>query len=69
MKGLINTFTSKNTPRKFTQYSMGNHYNLGGATGQPDAGPKMSGGQYSVLGGFCAGMGLNNIYLPAILRH
>jgi hypothetical protein len=50
-------------------YSTGGHYSLGGTIGQPDAGPKMSGGKYSVVGGFWAGMGPNYIYLPVIIKH
>ena len=50
-------------------YSTGNQYSLGGTIGQPDAGVKMSDGQYTVVGNFWASMGPNTIYLPAILKH
>ena len=35
--------------------SDGGSYSLGGTIGQPDAGPSMSGGTYSLIGGFWGG--------------
>ena len=46
----------------------GGEFTLGGTVGQPDAGA-LSGGEYTLLGGFWAGSGPGNFsYLPVILR-
>ena len=47
----------------------GSRFSLSGTVGQPDAG-RMSGGMYTVLGGFWqpAGPGAYEIYLPLIQR-
>ena len=46
----------------------GGEFTLGGTVGQPDAGA-LSGGEYTLLGGFWAGSGPNSYaYLPVILR-
>ena len=53
-------------------FSTGGSYSLGGTIGQPDAG-LMSGGAYTLAGGFWGGAPLSNgnynIYLPLILRN
>jgi hypothetical protein len=50
-------------------FSTGGSYSLGGTIGQPDAG-SMSGGSYSLVGGFWGGAAVNyNIYLPLILKN
>ncbi len=49
-------------------WSTGGGFSLGGTVGQPDAGA-LSGGGYTLLGGFWAGSGPNPYaYLPVILR-
>lgn len=49
-------------------WSEGGGFTLGGTVGQPDAGA-LSGGAYTLLGGFWAGSGPNPYaYLPVILR-
>lgn len=49
-------------------FSSGGNYSLGGTIGQADAGA-MSGGTFSLNGGFWAGTGGKfTIYLPAIQR-
>lgn len=49
-------------------FSNGIGYELGGTIGQPDAG-LMSGGTYTLVGGFWAGAEANyNIYLPLIRK-
>ena len=52
-----------------TTFSIGGVYSLGGTIGQPDAGV-MSGGSYTLAGGFWGGPAINsNIYLPLILKN
>jgi len=49
-------------------WSEGGGFSLGGTIGQPDAGA-LSGGEYTLLGGFWAGSGPGNFsYLPVIMR-
>jgi hypothetical protein len=49
-------------------FSTGGSYSLGGTIGQPDAGT-LSGGSYTLNGGFWGGAALNyNIYLPLVLK-
>ncbi len=54
--------------------STGGDYSLGGTIGQPDAGPTLIGGGYTLAGGFWGSGGLPReeggtfIYLPVILR-
>ncbi len=47
--------------------SAGGSYSLGGTIGQADAGT-LSGGSYTLAGGFWGGAAINNIYLPLVLR-
>jgi len=50
-------------------FSTGGGYALGGSVGQPDAGA-LSGGGYSLLGGFWLGAGAQyRLYLPVLLRN
>ncbi len=50
-------------------FSTSGPYSLGGTIGQPDAGV-MSGGSYTLVGGFWGGVTAHyNIYLPLILRN
>ncbi len=50
-------------------FSTGGGYSLGGTIGQPDAG-SMSGGLYTINGGFWGGASINyNIYLPLTLKN
>ena len=50
-------------------FSTGGPYSLGGTIGQPDAGV-MSGGSYTLAGGFWGGTAINyNIYLPLVLKN
>ena len=53
-------------------FSTGGAYSLGGTIGQPDAG-LMSGGSYTLAGGFWGGAPLSNynynIYLPLVLKN
>ncbi|MBN1485582.1 MAG: hypothetical protein JXA37_12770 [Chloroflexia bacterium] len=46
-------------------------YRLGGTAGQPDAGPLLSGGDYTLAGGFwhAAAETGYQIYLPLVLNH
>ncbi len=49
-------------------------YELGGAIGQPDAGPVLKNGDYALAGGFwqmgrAAGPGMYPLYLPLILHN
>ncbi len=48
--------------------SSGEAYTLNGTLGQPEAGPTMSGGDYTLSGGFWGGVPstMPNIYLPFI---
>jgi hypothetical protein len=47
----------------------GGVYSLAGTTGQPDAGPLLSGGSYTLAGGFWVGGSAQyQIYLPSITR-
>lgn len=49
-------------------FSTGGSYSLGGSIGQPDAG-SLSGGSYTLNGGFWAGVSVNyNIYLPLVRK-
>jgi hypothetical protein len=49
-------------------FSTGNGYSLGGTIGQPDAGT-MTGGEYTLAGGFWSGAAAHyRIYLPLVLR-
>ena len=50
--------------------SQGGDYALNGTIGQPDAGPTLSGGEYTVTGGFWGETSPYNfwIYLPVINR-
>ena len=51
--------------------SQGGDYALSGTIGQPDAGPVMTGGEYTVSGGYWAGVSqpfTNTIYLPVVMR-
>jgi hypothetical protein len=49
--------------------SAGSGYSLTGAIGQPDAGLQMSGGGYSLNGGFWVGAAPNyRVFLPLVLR-
>ena len=49
-------------------FSTGGVYSLGGTISQPDAG-SMSGGLYTLVGGFWGGITTRyNIYLPLILK-
>jgi hypothetical protein len=50
--------------------SSGGSYTLMGTAGQPDAGPLLSGGGYTLTGGFWPGAmsGGGKIHLPVILR-
>ena len=44
-------------------------YTLGGTSGQPDAGPVLANGGYTLAGGFWGGAAAQyNIYLPVVLR-
>ena len=50
-------------------FSTGGGYTLGGSVGQPDAGA-LSGGDYTLLGGFWLGAGAQyRLYLPVLLRN
>ena len=50
-------------------FSTNGNYSLGGTIGQPDAGAALTGGNYSLAGGFWnGGVALYRIYLPLILR-
>lgn len=48
-------------------FSTGGGYSLGGTIGQPDAG-LLSGGGYTLAGGFWGGGGFYRIFLPIIAR-
>ena len=49
--------------------SAGAGYQLTGTLGQPDAGTPLSGGVYSLSGGFWAGVSTGNkLYLPVLRR-
>lgn len=48
-------------------FSTGGTYSLGGTIGQPDAG-KMSGGNYTLNGGFWVDFLGNKLNLPVIMR-
>ena len=50
-----------------TALSSGGSYTLGGAIGQPDAGP-LSGGDYTLEGGFWVAAQGHAIYLPLVMR-
>jgi hypothetical protein len=53
-------------------FSSGGGYSLGGTAGQPDAG-LMTGGEYTLGGGFWGGGALatagHEVYLPVVLRN
>jgi len=51
-----------------TTLSSGGSYGLGGTIGQPDAG-LMSGGDYTLLGGFWGAAQGHIIYLPLVVRN
>ncbi len=47
----------------------GGAYTLGGTAGQPDAGAAMSGGGYTLVGGFWGGAASQyKVYLPVVIR-
>ena len=52
--------------------SQGGDYAVSGTIGQPDTSPLMSGGDYTVVGGFWGGAmtppSSNLVYLPMVLR-
>lgn len=51
--------------------SPGSAYRLVGASGQPEAGGRLSGGSFSLRGGLIVGPGQalsNRVYLPLVLR-
>jgi hypothetical protein len=52
--------------------SQGGEYAVSGSIGQPDTGPLMRGGAYTVVGGFWGGAltppGPNRVYLPLVVR-
>ncbi len=48
-------------------FSIGGGYSLGGTTGQTDAG-KLSGGSYTLNGGFWIDIGGYRLYVPLILK-
>ena len=51
-----------------TTTSSGGGYTLGGTAGQPDAG-KLTGGDYSLAGGFWGGVSVEySVYLPLVMR-
>ncbi len=53
----------------------GSEYTLTGTAGQPDAGAALSGGSYTLYGGFWPGAGGgaapggHKLYLPLVMRH
>jgi hypothetical protein len=57
--------------------SSGGSYTLHGTIGQPDVGPALRGGAYTLVGGFWAGPGApggasgsnNQVYLPVLLKN
>ena len=55
--------------------STGGRYSLGGTVGQPDAGAALTGGDYTLIGGFWFGAGVPTgpgmypVYLPLVLRN
>jgi len=49
-------------------FSVGGGYSMGSTIGQPDAGT-LSGGGYTLAGGFWGGIAQFNIFLPLILRN
>jgi len=49
-------------------FSTGGAYSLGGTMGQADAADVLSGGTYTLSGGFWFGGGSAALYLPLILR-
>jgi hypothetical protein len=48
-------------------FSTGGDYTLGGTVGQPDAG-SLTGGGYTLVGGFWGGVAQYCVYLPLVLR-
>jgi hypothetical protein len=52
--------------------SSGGGYQLEGTAGQPDAGPLLTGGNYTMVGGFwgggLAGVSFYDVYLPLVTR-
>jgi hypothetical protein len=52
--------------------SQGGDYAISGTIGQPDTSPLMSGGEYTVVGGFWGGAltppSPNLVYLPLVIR-
>ncbi len=50
-------------------YATGAVYTLGGTIGQPDAGATLSGGGYTLVGGFWGGAAsLYKVYLPLVTK-
>jgi hypothetical protein len=49
-------------------FSTGGDYTLGGTVGQPDAGA-VTGGVYTLLGGFWGSAAQYRVYLPLVLRN
>lgn len=49
-------------------FSQGSGYTLGGTVGQPDA-YILSGGDYTLTGGFWGGAAHYRVYLPLVLRN
>jgi len=51
-------------------FTTGGDYSLGGTIGQPDAGGELSGGGYTLSGGFWGGAPAEySIYLPLVLKN
>ncbi|GBD08547.1 hypothetical protein HRbin22_00787 [Candidatus Thermoflexus japonica] len=51
-------------------WSEGGGYALGGTIGQPDAGAALTGGNYTLVGGFWGGAVVQyRVYLPLVLRN
>ena len=50
-------------------FSEGGSYKLGGTIGQPDAGGPLSGGSYSLVGGFWAYEPQYLLYMPILLKN
>jgi hypothetical protein len=46
----------------------GGGYTLMGTAGQPDAGPALEGGSYSLVGGFWGGVAQYDVYVPLVIR-
>ncbi|MBC7225943.1 MAG: hypothetical protein H5T61_01740 [Thermoflexales bacterium] len=51
-------------------WSTGGAYALGGTVGQPEAGVALTGGGYTLVGGFWSGVAVQyRVYLPLVLRN